>query len=110
KSDRDSADPAAGDGLAELASVVEPCCAGEVAFLGDPADELTLPATFDPAVEFVLEPGDEFALADLFDPVDELVLPFLLDPALVLPGFALAFELAGEPSRADEFLLPFAAL
>ena len=107
KSEPDPADPAAGEGLAELARVVELCGAGDAALVGL-FDELTLP-TFDPAAEFVLEPGDELALSDLFAPVDEFVLPGLLDPVFVFPAFELAFELAGEPTRADEFLLLFAA-
>jgi hypothetical protein len=110
KSERDPADPALGDGLAELARLVEPACAGEAEFVVFAVDELTLPATFDPAAEFVLVTGDEFALTGPFDPVDEFVLPGLLDPALVFPAFELAFELANEPSRADEFLLLFAAV
>ena len=119
-----------GDGLAELVRLVAPCCAGDDAFAVDPIDELALPPTFDPAAEFVLAPGeefalpakfdpaaefmlapdDEFALSDLFDPVDVFVLPSLLDPAFVFPAFELAFELAGEPSRADAFLLLFAVV
>jgi hypothetical protein len=94
-----------GDGLVELAALIELCdvdAAGlGVPFAVDPVAEFTLP---------MFDPAEEFVLAALFEPVDEFALPDLLEAAdkFVLPGFDLVFELPDELalSRADEFLLP----
>jgi hypothetical protein len=130
KSERGPADSAAGEGLAELAPLAEPCCAGDAVFVwvevvgdgavagpdvpvaGDAVDGFTLPA---------LDPAEEFALPALFDSFDEFALPDLLEfspglfaavDALVLPDFDLVFELPGELelSRVEEFRLALAVV
>ena len=85
---------AIGEGLAELAALDEPCCAGDsdatglVSFAVEPLAEFScrhsippksaFPALFDPVDEFMPDLLAEFASPGLFDPVDELVLLVLI--------------------------------